>query len=59
MRLSVPSNTSNTALHHFLGVVQHGPDATSAQLEMELKLMGHIGIVEGGETVRTGRSNNE
>lgn len=46
-------------MHHFLWVIQHRPDAISVLLEVELKLMGHTGIAEGGETVGTGRSQTE
>lgn len=59
MWLSVLSNTSTTALHHFLWVIQHRPDAISVLLEVELKLTGHTGIVGAGETVASRRSHNE
>lgn len=59
MWLSVLSNSSSTALHHFLLVIQHRLDAILILLEVELKVMGHNDIMEGGGTVGTGRSPNE
>lgn len=57
MWLSVLSNTSSTALHHFLWVIQHRPEAISTR--GRTKSNGPYWYCGGSGNSGTGRSHNE